>query len=220
LFLLNFFDASKEVGLSLVPNCWARIVLLVCALTQLGCERDAAPQSRSASAQSQSTTSTAALPAPVTNSDNDALELDWMQLMPAHEQSALREQMMSGVNHGLGPDTFADPSELKARQMQQAGAVKLGGTVPQYHGKRVRVAGYAVPVEFTETQATRELLFVHVPPPPENQIIFAVLAEPKLDVSMFEAYWLEGTLYAERFENDMAASAYSMRDASLVLWEE
>ena len=67
-------------------------------------------------------------------------------------------------------------------------------------GKDVRIAGYLLPLEFSETGEKDFLLVpyvgacVHVPPPPPNQIVFVRLAEKFLVKDLFTPVWIEGPL--------------------------
>lgn len=67
-------------------------------------------------------------------------------------------------------------------------------------GKDVRLAGYLLPLEFSETGDTDFLLVpyvgacVHVPPPPPNQIVFVRLAEKFVAKDLFTPVWIEGLL--------------------------
>ena len=67
-------------------------------------------------------------------------------------------------------------------------------------GKDVRIAGYLLPLEFSETGDTDFLLVpyvgacVHVPPPPPNQIVFVRLAEKFIAKDLFTPVWVEGPL--------------------------
>ena len=67
-------------------------------------------------------------------------------------------------------------------------------------GTDVRIAGYLLPLEFSETGEKDFLLVpyvgacVHVPPPPPNQIVFVRLAEKFLVKDLFTPVWIEGPL--------------------------
>jgi hypothetical protein len=67
-------------------------------------------------------------------------------------------------------------------------------------GKDVRLAGYLLPLEFSETGDTDFLLVpyvgacVHVPPPPPNQIVFVRLAEKFIAKDLFTPVWVQGPL--------------------------
>jgi len=84
-------------------------------------------------------------------------------------------------------------------------------------GREVRLAGFTVPLEFTDTTLKEFLLVpyfgacIHVPPPPANQIVHVVLerAVPLDDVG--EAVWVEGVLELVRLESDMAQAGYRIK---------
>lgn len=67
-------------------------------------------------------------------------------------------------------------------------------------GKDVRLAGYLLPLEFSETGDTDFLLVpyvgacIHVPPPPPNQIVFVRLAEKFIAKDLYTPVWIEGGL--------------------------
>lgn len=72
--------------------------------------------------------------------------------------------------------------------------------VPGMDGQHVKIAGYLLPLEFSEQGNTEFLLVpyvgacIHVPPPPANQIIFVRLAKKFVSQDLFTPVWLTGTL--------------------------
>ncbi|TGS61923.1 DUF3299 domain-containing protein, partial [Mesorhizobium sp. M1C.F.Ca.ET.176.01.1.1] len=60
---------------------------------------------------------------------------------------------------------------------------------------------------------------IHVPPPPPNQIVHVVLPQSIEMPDMYSPFFLAGTLRAERLDDDLAGSAYTMRDAQLRPYE-
>lgn len=68
------------------------------------------------------------------------------------------------------------------------------------NGTTIRMAGYLLPLEFSDQGVTDFLLVpyvgacIHVPPPPPNQIIFVRLAKKFRIADLFTAVWLEGKL--------------------------
>lgn len=156
-------------------------------------------------------------PAPKKAGASHARELDWLDLMSSADRKRLEEGDLP-VSHDSPEAGFGQ--SMKSRQ--GAGFV----AVRTFDQQRIKIAGYFVPLEETDVGELDELLFVpyygaciHVPPPPANQIIYAKLQKPMPETSMFDAYWLEGTLVAEPHNNDIAETGYSMRDAVLTLWE-
>ena len=77
-----------------------------------------------------------------------------------------------------------------------------------------------VPVEFDEESITEFFLVpyfgacIHSPPPPPNQIIYVHAPQGlKLD-TLYDPFWISGTLSTKLIENYMATAAYSLKMAS------
>jgi hypothetical protein len=71
-------------------------------------------------------------------------------------------------------------------------------------GKRVKIPGFVLPLEFNNTMLTEFLLVpyfgacTHTPPPPANQIIYGKLkAETALN-DIYQPVWITGTLQTSR----------------------
>ncbi len=95
-------------------------------------------------------------------------------------------------------------------------------TVAALNGRKVKLTGYVVPLETDAEGRMTEFFFVpfygaciHVPPPPPNMMIHVVLAQPIDTPSLWDPFWLKGTLRTEVTQNSMASSAYAMQSASL-----
>ncbi|GAB3052681.1 DUF3299 domain-containing protein [Stenotrophomonas tumulicola] len=138
-------------------------------------------------------------------------ELDWLEMMPAEELKALEDGDVPEVNHD------------QARAMPQFGTFR---TVNHVLGRSVRLPGYVVPLENEADGRLREFLFVpyygaciHVPPPPPNQIVHVRLAQGIPMPDMYSPFFLTGKLAAERFDDALAGSAYTMQDAGLKPYE-
>ncbi len=151
-----------------------------------------------------------ALPPPVADQGAATVEeqeLDWLQMMPADELAALER--------GEGPEVEHNGS----RRMPQFGTFRTVDAVLQ---RPVRLPGYVVPLASTAEGRLSEFLFVpyygaciHVPPPPPNQIVHVVLDRAIEMPDMYAPFFLAGNLHAERLDDELAGSAYSMRDARL-----
>ncbi len=83
--------------------------------------------------------------------------------------------------------------------------------------KVVRVPGFIVPLEDSATEATEFLLVpyqgacIHVPPPPPNQIVHVQMAKgKKIKFTMWDPYWIEGTLRIETVESPYGEVSFSL----------
>lgn len=79
-------------------------------------------------------------------------------------------------------------------------------------GQFIKLPGYALPIEF-DGVAVQEFLLVpyvgaciHVPPPPQNQMVFVKLSEPYLVESLFEPVWITGRIVVERTKKILPVS--------------
>lgn len=137
-------------------------------------------------------------------------ETDWLELMPPDEVEAMLNASQSGIiDHSM--------------KGSQHGTFR---TIPEMDGKKLKMAGYVVPMEFTDDGKVKEFYFVpyfgaciHMPPPPPNQLILARLSKPIDPPDIYEAFWVSGTLKIERTESDMAETAYAMDVADIRLYE-
>lgn len=71
-------------------------------------------------------------------------------------------------------------------------------------GQFIRLPGYALPLEY-DGAAIQEFLLVpyvgacvHVPPPPQNQMVFVKLSEPFIVTDLFTPVWITGRVSIKR----------------------
>ncbi len=140
-------------------------------------------------------------------------EIGWEELMPEGEEERLAQlyQQQMAMLYSGGP--IAEGSA--ADQMIQIGTFN---TVKELNETRVRIPGYTVPFEFGANAEITEFLLVpyygaclHAPPPPPNQTVFAIADEPIRLRNLAQAVWLEGTLYTQTQESELADAAYTIR---------
>ncbi len=84
--------------------------------------------------------------------------------------------------------------------------------VTTLNGSTVRIAGYLLPLDFSE-EGTSEFLLVpyigaciHVPPPPPNQLVFVKLKQSYKSDGLFEPVWVTGQIATKRTEQTLALS--------------
>ncbi|HEY0180129.1 MAG TPA: DUF3299 domain-containing protein [Dokdonella sp.] len=147
-------------------------------------------------------------PAPAPSTDGYA-ELDWLKMMPPEDLEALKNP--APVQH------------VGNMRMKQIGTYH---TVPEVTGKKIKLPGYVVPIESDDQGRMTEFFFVpffgaciHVPPPPPNQLVHAMLKTPIKTPQIWDPYWLRGELRIETTKNQIAGSAYTMDDAELVPYD-
>ena len=87
---------------------------------------------------------------------------------------------------------------------------------PEMNEKIVRIPGFIVPLDFEQRQSVTRFLLVpyfgaciHEPPPPPNQTIYAEF-EPGYDLESFwQPFWIEGKIFVNRVEEDLATALYT-----------
>lgn len=95
-------------------------------------------------------------------------------------------------------------------------------TNPDLDGKKIKIAGYVAPLDFSEQASLQEFLLVpyfgaciHVPPPPANQIIYITLKKPAKGLHTFSTVWVYGTITIDKTETDMGRAGYTMQAEAL-----
>lgn len=87
---------------------------------------------------------------------------------------------------------------------------------PAMDGRRIRIAGFVVPLDAVAGQG-RELLLVpyygaciHTPPPPPSQVIRVALDEPARELNLMDQVWVSGVLRIEASDTPMGPASYRM----------
>jgi hypothetical protein len=145
----------------------------------------------------------------------------WDDLIPvAYRPEAVLAQMDTvGLDDG---DPRAEEAMKKLRALWREAPV-----VKALHGKKIKIGGFAVPLD-GDGKITTEFLLVpyygaciHVPPPPANQAILVSLDKPQDIIKKpFDTVWVEGVLRVERFSNDLADAGYAIKDGVISPYEE
>lgn len=147
-------------------------------------------------------------------------ELQWDDLMPADwdPMAAFR-----GLNIAELQDN--DPKAQQALDAMRK-AWNDAPVNPQLAGKKVRIPGFAIPIEQSD-KGVDELLLVpyfgaciHTPPPPANQIIHVKLSEPQPAVGAMQAYWIWGELTASKFSSELGDAAYLIKATGIQPYDD
>ena len=98
--------------------------------------------------------------------------------------------------------------------------------VESLDGKYVKIPGFIVPLESDEGGLLDEFLLVpyygaciHTPAPPPNQVVYISLDDPFNLTSMYDAYWITGTIRTQRYVGMMADSVYRLEGQKVEKYE-
>jgi hypothetical protein len=166
-----------------------------------------------------------AAPLAATHAADAPLELKWAQLRPPIEALPTKPKtFFDGLTppaDSTGGAPPAPPPQLPeggfmSAKRKQPGSNQPPKVVAELNGKRVKIGGYVVPLDFEATSVKEFLLVpfvgacIHVPPPPANQIVY-VKSEKGFQVAgQFDPVWVTGTLKTEPAFTGLADTGYSL----------
>lgn len=150
--------------------------------------------------------------------------LEWTDLLPPEDLAKMEalpeitheggESPANGLKQQMDSN---DPSAQAWSEVLQSANVR-----GELNGKKVRIPGFIVPIEYDEAQNISAFFLVpyfgaciHVPPPPPNQIIFVTNAKGLKADMIYNPFWIEGTLTTDTMSHDLANSAYSLKADSI-----
>ena len=166
----------------------------------------------------------------VTGADaaNPAQEIKWAELVPppalaepgAPKPKTFFEGATPAGANAAPPQPMPEGKFMQTKR-RQPGAGNAQAVVAALDGKRVKIDGYVVPLDFDATKVKEFLLVpfvgacIHVPPPPANQIVY-VKIENGFDVSgSFDPVSVTGTIRTTVAFTGLADAGYSL-DAETV----
>ena len=146
-----------------------------------------------------------------TDGDPALLTLDWEDLIPADWQPELLF-----AEYDL--DSLEDDDELAIELLDKLMEVWAAApVVEELYGRRVRLPGFAVPLDGEPGTASEFLLVpyfgacIHVPPPPANQTVYIkAAAVGGFKLELFDTVWITGTMRAESFSAELAQAGYTI----------
>ncbi|MCE2746703.1 MAG: DUF3299 domain-containing protein [Burkholderiales bacterium] len=146
-------------------------------------------------------------------------EIKWDNLMPADwdPMAAFREMNIADLQDN---DPKAQEALDKMRKAWNDAPINTA-----YTGKKVRLPGFAIPIEESEKGVAEFLLVpyfgacIHTPPPPANQVIHVKLSKPEPALGAMQPYWVWGTLSASKFSGELGDSAYLLSASGLQPYE-
>ncbi|MFZ1643791.1 MAG: DUF3299 domain-containing protein [Candidatus Contendobacter sp.] len=184
-----------------------RFVFSIALLTLLLVGCDSSPRSpASASApKDQSIPS-----ADTTTPDADPRTLEWDDLMPADFDpgAPFKDIDIASLSDD---DSRAQELMAKLRKLWDEAPV-----VAALDGTRIRLPGFAIPLETDGQTASRFLLVpyigacIHVPPPPLNQTVLVEAPAGARIQRVFDPVWVTGRLTVRRADTELANAGYTL----------
>lgn len=168
------------------------------------------------------------LSAPVFAGEEPPMELAWAKLQPPAPPLPMEQRLKAkgflanatpfagaGGSEPPPPPMINDKAWMSEKRLQP-GTSAAPSVVTELDGKRVRIGGYVVPLDFEATNVKEFLLVpfvgacIHVPPPPPNQIVY-VKAAKGFDVeASFDPVYVTGTLKVATQYTGLAETGYSI----------
>lgn len=147
------------------------------------------------------------------------MTLSWESLLPEGEMDRL-DQMASQAVPMFGHSAYGDEYGGMPVQMGTFNVVE------ELDGKIVRLPGFVLPFEYSNSGKISEFLLVpyfgaciHVPPPPPNQMVY-VKAEKPVDVGkVWDPVWVVGVLRTQKHLNEVGDAAYTLELKSWEIYE-
>ena len=149
--------------------------------------------------------------------------VEWIDLLPPDDLEALLNppEYLTEIEDGSPEDSIQSRLRNKVKtdandRYQQA--LLSEKIVVSMDGKKIRIPGFIVPLEFENEEMVIQFFFVpffgaclHLPPPPPNQIILVDFPEGVPLKSLYTPFWISGELKASLVEKDIATAAYTMK---------
>ncbi|NAW56066.1 DUF3299 domain-containing protein [Vibrio sp. V38_P2S17PM301] len=147
---------------------------------------------------------------PLVGATEEALKLDWIDLVPQSERKHFDSVGMPNVNH-----------DGAAAQQSKVGAVRN-----ELNGSQVKIPGFVIPLEGDENTVTEFLLVpyfgacIHVPPPPPNQIIYVKFPKGAPVQQLWDVIYVVGTLKTVPMSTELADTGYMIEGSAIEEYDD
>ena len=140
-------------------------------------------------------------------------ELTWEELIPP---GVPYSEIIGEGDYDAANDTW--------RPVFDENATKV---VEQLNGRRIKLPGFSIPLEFAGDGVTEFILApyvgacIHVPPPPANQLVYVTTDAPYPSGELFDAIWVIGTIRAHATSTELAEIGYAIEAERIetYIWE-
>ncbi|WP_063654993.1 DUF3299 domain-containing protein [Aliivibrio fischeri] len=141
--------------------------------------------------------------------DQQKLTLKQILILQNDATAKAEEQRLELMNQ-LKKEGVNATEAIAARQAYMTAKQKNAEAITQeYDGKKVRMPGFIVPIEFDGLKTTEFLLVpvagacIHMPPPPANQIVRVSYPEGFTVQNVQYPVWIEGDFYSKKVTEEV-----------------
>jgi len=137
-------------------------------------------------------------------------------MRPATAPADVRASVLAEIERAIAA---GDPVTLDWKTMAALDyrTGEMPATLKKLDGVVVRIPGFMVPLEDTETRVTEFLLVpyfgacIHVPPPPPNQMAHVLMhSNQVVEVNLWDPIWIIGKLKIENVESPYGMVGYQV----------
>ena len=141
---------------------------------------------------------------------DDYRQISWEALVPKGWDPAKEFKSL-----GLAELKDSDPKAMEALQKMKE-MWDSAPTEPSLNGARIRIPGFAIPLEKKGDKVTEFLVVpyfgacIHSPPPPANQIIHAISKKPRAGMKIMDPVWVSGTMSLQHANTSWGTAGYRL----------
>lgn len=155
---------------------------------------------------------------------SDAIELNWEDMVPegfTPPENPIADMTREEI------DKLFDGSEESNKQLEELeAAMSYAPVVDDLDGKRIKIPGYVVPLDFDGQTELSEFLLVpyygaciHTPPPPANQVVHANLQSPITLENTYDPVFAIGVIRTKTTTSNLAEAGYTLELEQVVPYE-
>ena len=137
--------------------------------------------------------------------------MQWVDLLSDQERK-LGPPPLLPTNHNFLDEA---PGQALAQQLSFTPNTQL-------EGRLIRLPGYVVPISQDDKGRVTEFFLVpyygaciHMPPPPPNQVVYSVPAQPFAIKSLTTPYWISGPMKISSKTTRLGAAAYTVSGSAI-----
>jgi len=170
--------------------------------------------------------------------ERDLTTIEWEDLMPpTPEGDTLSLKDLSEAWDGAkvdAPDDGSDVIDMSDPRASQGETSHQGNIRPpqenaplvkKYEGKKIKLAGYIIPLDFEATKVRKFLLVpyvgacIHVPPPPTNQVVYVESMKAIAVSGLFDPVYVTGKMSLVSSKTVLAEAGYRIDATEIVPYE-